>query len=657
MSKKSQITLFIIFSLIVIVVSIFLLYIFDVDLFTTKQAEITQIINDKISRCVEPQIINLASYLGIMGGTIEIPKHIENHPDIFNERYIDLGVKVLNWDYDDKNIPTIQTMENQISRSLLNNSLGCIEEELKGLDYIEFQIGEGFNIETFINDFSILSKVNLPITFNEVNTEDSYFIEDFNVEVEEIPLGAMYDLSVKIYNENKLSYFLESLIVDQILSAADYDSHNSFPTEGMVFSCQKKIWTKQNLKKNLARMNNANFKFLQIENTLPKSETMLNELGEDFKNYYENFYKIDVGAEKKHSGFFVDVFMPSVEITSNSGIVKSYPYRKFEISPSSSEIVSAKDFKVKDLGSISIPCIQIFSHKYDLDYDLVVKITDTSQRYNGFFFNFPIRVQIEDTYPKKRVPRLISENLEPSTMDNYCLEENRVNEVEIFAIDENDNYLKGASFDYSCILKSCSIENKTQRQLFNNVVLINSNPSLVTKLPYCVGGKLTGEKEGFFSKPHRVDLTNSVENEDSQIVEVKFYELKDYTLKQNDFLLVKSDGSSVYKDDIEIFVDVKNENLGYSSSAVLQTEFIELNKVSFLRTPQKYNISVYVMEDENLIGFLDIDNKLIDVTKGNRIKVKMKIIESGLEDEKYLEYYEEMRDKINKEVYYFKIDN
>ena len=653
MNKNSQIMIFIIFAVVVLIVSIFLIVILDVEIFTTKQNELTGIINDKISRCIKNDLNNAVNVLGLMGGHIYLPENIENHPNLYNEKYVDLGVKVLNWH--ENNIPTISSMEDEITKYLLENSRGCIENSIEDLDYLNFESFKDFEVQTFINDFSVLAQVKFPLNFNEVGSSEIYSVEDFEVELLGSPIGAMYELSAKIYNKNQQESFLENLIIDQILSASDYSSHNSFPTEGMLFSCDKRVWTMSNLRRNLARMNNANFKFLQIENTYSKDYLKNLFLDDTTRNYYDNFYSIDVLAKDSDKDFLVEVFMPSVEITENQGFVKSYPFRKFEISPSDGEIVKAKDFNIRSLGSVKVPCIQIFGHKYNLDYDLVVKITDRDRKYDGYFFNFPIRVQIENTFPKKSVPKLLGAGLEPLTTNNYCLDENRVNNIRISAIADNENYLDKATFKYSCLTNTCHIENKTQKETFNGVEIFSSKPSLTTKLPYCIGGVLEGEKEGYFSKPQRIDTIYSEENEDLQAVDINFYELKEYEISKDNFLLVNNGVGTYLKDTMSAYIEIENENLGFSSQGAYPSDFEDFSKIEILREPKKYNISVYIMEDGNLVGFLEIKDMLIDTSKGNRIDVKLNSLEQGLEDEKYIEYYEDMLEKTKTGRYYFKI--
>jgi hypothetical protein len=638
---------------------IFLIYIYDIDLFETQESKIKNEISNVIGDCLKKDIINSANLLGLSGGVIGYPAEYDKFPFIHNKKFVDLGIKVLNWDIIRDKTPTISSMEKDIKNNINESSKSCIKNNIKSLNHLNIKFKKNYSVNIEINDYSIVAQVSYPLTYNEINSNKYVFLENFRVEVNNLPLGKSFELAKKIYNKNKQTYFLEDLVMDQILSANDYDDKNSFPTEGLLFSCSKKIWTKDTLKKNLARMNNANFKFIQFKDTFSKKDIIQRNIPiPEFRDYYYKQYVIDLGlnSQEYYGNFLVDIFMPSVEITGNKGILKKFPYRKFEVNPSSGNIIKAKEFNVLDVVKVSIPCMQVFGHKYDLDYDLIVKINDLENQNSNFFFQFPIRIQIEKNYPKKEAPVFLGGESKTLNSQNFCKEENRHNKVSLIGKTKN-GYLNGVSFKYSCLASSCDLENKSQKDKYLGVEIYNSIPNLKTTLPYCFNGKLSAEKEGYFSTPKEIQTLNTGIGDTDKLntIDIELYELKKYKLDLANLLLIsKETGRGIHfnEETMNIFITIENKNLKFTSTTYYPNKQKEYETLKLIRGLDiNYNVSVYLMDnDDKLLGYSEFFNKKLNY-RNNQIVMKLKYFENGLNKDVYKKYYSSLEEQTKDNIF------
>ncbi|MCA9459056.1 MAG: hypothetical protein KC550_00745 [Nanoarchaeota archaeon] len=658
--KKSQISIFAIIAIILLVIGIFLIFNSKYEFFTSYENKLKNQVSEVVKSCIYDEGERGAFLLGFQGGYIDVPLDVKLNP----KKHIDLGFKFPNWDSESGNIPTIDTMQKELNVFLSSSVYSCVETGLKSLEEnLIIDIGEDMIVDAVINKESVEISASLPINFKEKNKDEEITIEDFYVKIEELRLGDMYDLAVEIYNLEAQSNFFEELTLEQMYSASDYSSAEAMPTEGMSFACIKRVWTKDQLKRNLANLNNHNFKYLQFQGTYPKSEIFDANLNKDLGTYdYRSYFlSPNVGyvqrleeQRKSYKNYEVDVMMPSTEVTGKNSYLKRYPFREFEVTPSSGQVVKSMDLEI-DLGAkVPIPCIQIYHHLYSLDYDLMIKLTDKNEDGLNYFFQFPLRVKIENNNPKVKLPSIIPSSDSTYNVDNFCSDDGLKYPMKIFVKDStNDELLNDAQISYKCISLTCEL-GETQVLTYKGYEYGN-NAFFEGNFPYCVGGKVIAEKEGYHKGELKVERTDESLLNSPNVV---YYDIEltpkiSFKVDKKSFLIVETETgkgrSVVTENDGFVYAMIENKDHDFTSEVFWPNEGNYLDTMDFLDDENVvYNLSlIYVDKDYNLKGILEQDNWKPDLNeiKGAReIRINIPGSINSIEEDSFIQFYELSKD-------------
>lgn len=646
LNKKAQLSIFIVIGVIMIVVSLFLFFNNEFEIFQSSDTKMKNQVTDIVEGCLFEFAENGVFLLGFQGGYIDLP--FEQQVD--SSRHIDLGLKIANWDSELGEIPTIDSMEQELDNFITEESLSCITSNLRALsEFMDVESEDIIDVKVEINKENVLVTANLPVKYSERNSEEISTIENFAVQINPVRLGDMYDLALEIYNLEASTLFIEDLVLDQIYSSSDYSDEISMPSEGMQFSCGSRVWTIPQLKENLANLNNNNFKYLYFQGTYPIDEIMDINLGEEsvLRQYFEKNYFFSLDDQRESfSNYKVDVVMPSTEITGNEGLFQSYPYRTFEVRPSSGQIVKPIEAEVDAGIKIPIPCIQVYHHLYDLDYDLVVQLRDFSSDGQNYIFQFPLRVEISSNTPKS--PQFTPIQVELSTANNevFCEDSNKVYPLRVFAKDNDNNYLSDVEVSYECVALSCDI-GKTSKPFFNGIERVNADPYLEEMFPYCDGGKLVVKKDGYHEAKLQITTDESLLGR--EIIashDLEMIPLKEFSLELGSFLVVNREDSLGKRirteEDGSIYVNIKNEELDFETQAIWPNDGEIFNKLELLdQEGVSYEVDVYYADsDYNLKGLLDIEDWTPSVRFGNNIQFVIPGTKDIIGPDDYTEFYE-----------------
>lgn len=657
-NNKGQISIFIIIAVILLIVSIFLFVNSQTDFFLSAQQKQTNQFTDVVNYCVENSANQGIFLLGFQGGYINVTPEIRANPN----RHTDFGLIIPNWDSQRGEIPTIESMENELDSYITNNAQECIRTNLNDLE-------NQFNIDYDLNSFEINSQINkenvqfeieLPIEFNEINSQDSFSVSDYFINLEEVRLGNLYELAVEIYNLELDSNLFEELTMDQIYSASDYTSDVSMPSEGMHFSCTRRFWTKPQLQENLANLNNNNFKYLHFRGTFFNSEVFdanLNGENQDLQQYYEKQYSFDLNnPQESFENYKVGVSMPSTEVTGNEGFLQSYPFRDFDVTPSSGQLVKPIRINIPTGGAlgldIPIPCIQLYHHLYTLDYDLIITLTDMNEDAEQFFFNFPMRVQVDENIPKEQSFTPIANTFDQvtATSQSYCEPEQMLYPVTVFVRDViSTNYLSEANISYNCLSLSCEM-GETQRPTFRGIER-NTVPRFEGEFPTCINGEVIAEAEGYHQLPNTqsLDTTQDLLNREQTLdYEVEMAPLKKFEIDAYSFLAVDKDtnrGDRVLNDDDGTFyVSLENDKYDFQTQAMWPNNGEYLNNIELLELEDvKYNVSIIYMDgNSKLRGLLEVEDYALNPSQGNQVEIVIPSSSEEITQEEFLPFYEHM---------------
>jgi hypothetical protein len=660
-NKKGQVTIFVIIGVILILVVTFLLSNSQFELFESKETKLINQVSDIVDSCIKINSEQGLFILGMQGGFIELDRTQLAVP----RSYIDLGFKIPSWEILPNRVPTISSMEDELNEYVINNAGNCISSNLEALDDIfDFEDFKTLKVSSKINQNNVVVESNFPITFSEKNSEEVISIESYFLKIENNNLGDLYNLGIEIYSTEQQQDILSNLVMDQIYSSSDYSTRESMPTEGLSFSCAKRIWTKSKLKDNLVNLNNNNFKFLYFEGTLPISElydSTFNgvDISNDARGYYENFYTFTLeDTQPSFGNYKVEISMPTTQSTQKGNYFQKDRFRSFEITPNDGELIQSTDMKVNiGIGSIPIPCVQLFHHLYTLDYDLLVKITDYSENGNKNIFQFPLRVQINNNAPSSEIPftlpQVSQDNKLTATDSKFCAEENRLRPETIYVSDINtEDTIQGANITYECISLSCDVG--TTDRASTRGFYTTTKSYLETKLPYCIGGTLTAEKEGYFSTKEIIDTSTTADNQKGYR-EIKLIPKKSYQLSENTVFAIFNGGSGkriTDEDDGMMFISIKNEEYDFQSQGLWPTEQGIMDTLEFLELDDiTYDVSVILTDkDYELIGIFELKNWTADIHQGNTIKITIPSTSSPLGEGEFIDFYESSNKLVSGEV-------
>ncbi len=668
--KLGQTTIFILVSIIIVIIAAFVMFTSDIEIFYSPQDRAEGQIRENIEFCLDQSLSRGVFYLQYQGGVINTSNYIR-----FRDDYLQLGKsvnssKLPNWDVEDGRYPTTFSMENELNDFVKVDVIPCISSSVRNLDDV-FDITITYDlleVSTQINYETIDLEAILPLEFKEINGDVQSTMDEFTIR-KESKLGDLYELAIEIYNLEQETYLFEELTLDQIFSASNYgDRTTSMPSQGIEFSCTPRIWLKSDLKETLAQLNNNNFRYLEFIGTAPIDYRFESNLGDNFENgaYFENFYSYTLENTKpSFENYEVNIFNPAVE-SFVGGYSRFGPYREFEVSPSRGEVIKSMEQGIDTgLGRFNFGCIQIYAHSYTIDYDLMIRLEDVSGETQDFF-QFPLRVNIEQNEPKESNPTfIIPESQKPTlTEASYCVEETYEYPVRITVEDLNTPfgnmeslYLSNANISFKCLGMTCDL-GKTQHEVTSVTQTLSyesPNPTYSGKVPYCYGGRFIAEKEGYFQLPLVETFPGEKELQaiDSQspfdttlyMVPTKSFELTRDSFEGRqwrDSCFVISDESNV-----DVYLQVEHEGYQFQSSALyskgeqLPSELTSLELL--VKEDVSYNVTAYYMRGDELLGLLEVENWTPDVEFSSSLELIIPIA-ANLDDDSFLEYYNQSRE-------------
>ncbi len=666
-NKTGQVSVFVIISTIIVLVLLFFILTGNIKIFNTPEDDIKEEITDIVKSCVEEFGKSGTFLLGFQGGYININEFISRNPD----RHVDFGMKIPNWDTQVNDIPTRESMQTQLETYIELNAYSCILSNLNSLeDYVDIEVNDTLDVDVSINDETIVIDSDLLIKFNNKNSQNIIAVEDYLVTLENTRLGDLHSLAVEIYNLEASTYFIEDLVLEQIYSASDYsDTEYSMPSEGMAFRCSKTFWTIPQLKETLAKINNNNFKYLYLRGTYPIDD--IYEINLDKKyglddniNYYKSNYIYSLfNTKPSFYNYKVDIMMPSTEITGRQGYLQRYPYRTFEVTPSNGQLVEPMEMEM-DLGmQIPIPCIEIYHHLYTLDYDLIVKLTDYNDDAGNYFFQFPLRVLIQNNNPKQKPISILPDEQTTFNKDNYCNNESYQYPLIVFAKDKNtQEYLEDVNISYKCLAIECDL-GLTKKPSYMGIKRTAAQPFFEGEFPYCHQGQLIAQKEGYYKSEIRINTDETLlEQNDAEYEELILTPVKKFTIDTSSFLMIFREDNTGYRvfneEDGGVFVTFENEGIDYLTQGFWPTEKGFMDTFELLDDDNiSYNISViFVDKDNNLKGFLELKNHIPDIHSGNQIRFKIPATKNPIEENDYVDFYNYMNDVIQNDFLGYGLD-
>jgi len=361
-SKKAQVTVFIILA-IVIVAGIVLFFVFRGSLFQTSIPSELRPVYDFYLSCVDEEILVGSIILGQQAGYIEQPAFSPGSVYMpFSNQLDFLGVGVPYWYYISGNgivgeqVPTIQGMEEELE-DFIRNQRGCDFSEFYGKGY-EIQIEDITNVDVKIKDNGIETSIEQEMVITLEDT--SWTSSRHNSEVDS-SLGRLYGLAKKIYDYEQENLFLEEYAVDILRLYA--------PVDGNEITCSPKIWSVDDVRKELIEATEANVPSIKIKNGYYDLSTPDNE-----------YFVQDIGD-----------FDASV----NFMYVRDFPLR-LEVWPDDGGILKAEPVGLQEgLGILGF-CYVPYHFVYDFGFPVLIQLSSETE-----IFQFPVVVYLDKNVPRE----------------------------------------------------------------------------------------------------------------------------------------------------------------------------------------------------------------------------------------------------------------
>ncbi|MBU1876161.1 MAG: hypothetical protein KKA58_03530, partial [Nanoarchaeota archaeon] len=374
--RKGQVTVFIILGILLLLALILVILLKQEivifkpeEIIPTDKGKVENFINTCIGEVGEEALFKI----GLQGGYIEVPSDIANDGSLHLRNSPFTVVPF--WAYGlTTNIPSLQLIKEDIDNYLEENVRNCLlgkEAFQEAYDLIEKSPIEA-------NTEIVESKVIFNLHWNiEIRDKNGEVITEVINHVEESPikLKSVHETAQKIIEREMETLKLEDITQDLIAL-----EHPNVPVAGMEMSCGQKSWKIETVKETLKDMLRINIRELKVRGT------DYVEFPEELP-YYQNHYIFDLGD---------DFVKPQVSVL--FGYENNYPF-SFDVTPRSGAYMKSNPL-IGGNELLSFLCMQTWKFVYDVDYPVLVTITDET---TGYDFKVAFTVHLKRNIPDRRV--------------------------------------------------------------------------------------------------------------------------------------------------------------------------------------------------------------------------------------------------------------
>ncbi|MFH1828579.1 MAG: hypothetical protein ABH824_04935 [Nanoarchaeota archaeon] len=584
--RKGQVTVFIILGILLLLALILVILLKQEivifkpeEIIPTDKGKVENFINTCIGEVGEEALFKI----GLQGGYIEVPSDIANDGSLHLRNSPFTVVPF--WAYGlTTNIPSLQLIKEDIDNYLEENVRNCLlgkEAFQEAYDLIEKSPIEA-------NTEIVESKVIFNLHWNiEIRDKNGEVITEVINHVEESPikLKSVHETAQKIIEREMETLKLEDITQDLIAL-----EHPNVPVAGMEMSCGQKSWKIETVKETLKDMLRINIRELKVRGT------DYVEFPEELP-YYQNHYIFDLGD---------DFVKPQVSVL--FGYENNYPF-SFDVTPRSGAYMKSNPL-IGGNELLSFLCMQTWKFVYDVDYPVLVTITDET---TGYDFKVAFTVHLKRNIPDRRVDVNKRESFFIDTVsdEEFCQEAKVPMMVYTYKLVEEENAgindrepLENVNLIFTCLKYLCE-KGKTEYDFagMGNVAAYKTN------FPYCVGGIMRGKKEGYKDGWQRVVTSPEKEVEldmtplfyfPANKIKVMKHELTDEGVN-NGIMLSKDDIAFIkitYMKNNETFHEINSVSTGKYDPKILLDE-----KLGFLAEADfTYNLEINVLNEDKFIG-------------------------------------------------------
>ncbi|MBT4538835.1 hypothetical protein HOI26_05650 [Candidatus Woesearchaeota archaeon] len=586
-SKKGQLTIFIIIG-ILLILAVVLVFTLQSELATFKPEEVAPTekgrVNTFISGCMETVGEDALFLLGLHGGYIEVPSTLAQ--DASQHLRLSPEEVVPYWAVGERtNVPTLSELKHELDRYIEANLRECVQSLQPFTESYTIVEKSPLTSNTQIIDNGVTFNVHWDVEIH--NAADDVISEIINhVAESSIKLKKIHETAAAIIEAEMRELKLEDITQDLIAL-----EHPDVPLAGIEFGCSTKTWKISKVKSSIQDLLRVNLAQLKVEGT------DFIEYPKEFP-YYENHYAWYVGNNLSAPG-----------IDTQFHYDNSYPFT-FDVTPR-----AGTSLRSGQLGGdgplVSALCMQTWKFVYDVSYPVLVDVIDIE---NDYRFKMAFTVHLNNNLPDRSEYLPIQPTLYAATAtdEEYCQE--RTIPMTVFSYELVENLktgvysreaLENVELSFTCLRYGCDVA-KTQYDFAG----LGSVAGVRANFPYCAGGILRGEKDGYKENWERV-LTIPNKQIELDLTPLFNFPASDIKFIEHDFDDLNS--TTELEDDKTVLVQIKYTKPGESDpfhetslafSSALDEEFIAEQKLEFLgKADFTYYLDISVLNDDNnLIG-------------------------------------------------------
>ena len=474
-SKRGQVTVFIILG-IVLLIATALVIVLNTELISFGQEETFSTEKGKVENfvtaCIQ-QVGEEALYLaGLQGGYIDLPERYTNDLNWHVPASDFLSVPL--WAYgNEQDLPSLSQIKAEIDDYLEENVRNCLfETDVFSAEY------------DLIENSDVVADTEFQDSFTEFNVRWNLLIRDKSGETvaeiiehtaeSPVRFENMYNTAVAVLEAELSELKLEDITQDLIAL-----EHEDVPVAGTDISCSVKQWSVAQAQKSLKEMLRINLRNLRVEGT------SFTEYGDLFP-YYQSHYQWNVEGVDNDASV---VFRFDGE---------NNPFT-FQVTPRSGDRMYSNQMGGQDI--LKLVCLQTWKFTYDVVYPVTVQVTDTE---TGATLQYGVSVHLLKNFGDRggevyaRESGLSSVNVD---LEEYCYNNQYTIPMTVFTSSLVANNrtgvhitepLEDVNISYTCIRYGCDM-GATEYDFEQR-----GNAAGMTQLfPYCSGGIMRGEKEGY----------------------------------------------------------------------------------------------------------------------------------------------------------------
>lgn len=530
----------------------------------------------KIEKCMQDVGEKGMRALGHNGGYINFPPEIFASRDNYLSTVPGDAFKNPYWWHDGISVIPSQTfMAGQVEDYLESHIRSCFSFEEFADEFDIREVGP-ISAKAYLNDESVGLNLEYPLeVLNPVGTKVTD-MKDFSTEV---PLRLKYawELSKKIMDAANRDHKLEKIALDLIFLDED------IPDTGFDMGCSPTFWSVAAVKSKFQLLLRANYPTLRIDK-------LVYEPIPDDRPYERSHYVWPV----------TDVQYPSTRAVVSYD--PAWPM-EFAVSPSDGHLLKSSPFQGQDL--INFLCINMWKFTYTADFPVLITIQDEGgEGRKPYTFSFATKVSINNNYPDRSTK--LKQDFNPITLSSskeYC-DQARENEMTILVRNNNTGEdIVDVNATFVCGKYTCPIG---ESQYLDS----GSAAGLREKFPLCYNGVLTIKGREYLDYSGIVSTDKPGTHIARLVPSRRIYDVRviEHDLDSPGYYRLLTDAQAL----------IRIESDAYSSSSFYPTEFAEGSfdiegfplstekavdqPLTFIRDDKTYDLSVYVVYGDKIIG-------------------------------------------------------